>query len=322
MKRILVAIQTGQAEQARFRQIAEECQKECEFLFTTMEEATEKEIAEADFIVGNVSPQKIRASEKLQVLQLFSAGADPYLKPGILSEKTLLCNATGAYGQAVSEHAFALTMMLIKKLHLYRSSQMRSCWEDHGMVSSLSGATVLVVGLGDIGLSYARMVKAMGAKVIGVKRRSGDCPEYVDKLVLTTEIDAVLPEADVILSVLPSTKETAYFYTEERFAKMKKTAMFVNCGRGNAVSSDTLLRALQSGQIKAAAIDVCEMEPLPPDSPLWGEENLVITSHVAGNFHLDSIYRGVIEIACENLKHWLTGEDLLNVVDPTTGYKR
>ena len=85
-------------------------------------------------------------------------------------------------GQAVSEHAFAMTLMLIKKLHLYRSSQLKCRWEDHGMVTSLAGATVLVVGLGDIGLSYARLVKAMGARVIGVKRRSGPCPEDVDEL--------------------------------------------------------------------------------------------------------------------------------------------
>ena len=87
--------------------------------------------------------------------------------PGVLSEKTLLCNATGAYGLAVSEHAFALTMMLIKKLHLYAASRSRACWEDRGPVTSLSESTVLVVGLGDIGLCYALLVKAMGARVIG-----------------------------------------------------------------------------------------------------------------------------------------------------------
>ena len=212
--------------------------------------------------------------------------------------------------------------MLLKKLHLYRSSQMRKRWEDHGPVTSLSGATVLVVGLGDIGLCYARLVKAMGAKVIGVKRRAGACPEGVDRLVLTAEIDSVLPEADVVMSVLPGTKETAYFYTAERFARMKNSAVFINCGRGNAVASDVLLHALQTGEITAAAIDVCETEPLPPESPLWQEENLVITSHVAGNFHMPSIYEGIIDIACENLARYLDGKPVTNTVDPETGYRR
>ena len=103
---------------------------------------------------------------------------------------------------------------------------------------------------------------------------------------------------------------------------MKNTAVFVNCGRGNAVAGDVLLHALQTGEIAAAAIDVCETEPLPADSPLWREEKLVITPHVAGNFHHPSIYRGVMEIALENIGNYLSGKPLRNVVDPLTGYKR
>ena len=322
MKTILIALETGEKERAAFRKAVEDSGVDCELIFTTAEEAGGEQIARACFIVGNVPPKKIAASENLDVLQLFSAGADPYMPEGVLAKKTALCNATGAYGQAVSEHAFAMTLALIKKLHLYRSSQLRCRWEDHGPVTSLAGATVLVVGLGDIGLSYARLVKAMGARVIGVKRRGGDCPEGVDELVLTGEIDRVLPQADVVMSVLPNTKETAYFYTDERFALMKDSAVFVNCGRGNAVSHETLLRALQTGQIAAAAIDVCETEPLPSDSPLWREEKLLITPHVAGNFHLASIYEGIIDIALENLRRYLAGRPLRNVVDPATGYKR
>ena len=322
MKNILVALETAEREKAALRAAAEATGVECAFVFTTPAEATAEQIAAADFILGNVPPKRIAASERLDVLQLFSAGADPYMPKGVLAEKTVLCNATGAYGQAVSEHAFALTLMLIKKLHLYRGSQLSCRWEDHGMVGSLRGATVLVVGLGDIGLSYARLVKAMGARVIGVKRRGGPCPEGVDELVLTAEIDRVLPEADVVMSVLPSTPETAYFFTAERFARMKSSAVFVNCGRGNAVSHEVLLNALRSGELAAAAIDVCEVEPLPPDSPLWREEKLVITPHVAGNFHHVSIYEGIFAIAAENLGRYLRGEPLRNVVDPATGYRR
>ncbi len=322
MKKILIALETGEKERAAFRRAAEAAGADCEFVFAGSSGVTQEQIAGACFILGNVPPKMIGASEDLDVLQLFSAGADPYMPKGVLSEKTVLCNATGAYGQAVSEHAFALTMMLIKKLHLYRSGQMRHCWEDRGPVTSLAGATVLVVGLGDIGLSYARLVKAMGARVIGVKRRGGPCPEEVDELVMTEKIDEVLPRADVVMSVLPNTKETVHFYTAERFAKMKNSAVFVNCGRGNAVAHDVLLQALESGEIAAAAVDVCETEPLPADSPLWQEEKLVITPHVAGNFHLGSIYEGVMAIALENLANYLSGKPLRNIVDPSTGYKR
>ena len=322
MKTILIALSIEEKDKTAIRQAAEASGLDCEVIFTAPGEATAEQIQKANFILGNVAPGKIAASENLDVLQLFSAGADPYMKPGVLAPGTVLCNATGAYGQAVSEHAFAMTMMLIKKLHLYRSSQLSCRWEDQGPVTSLAESTVLVMGLGDIGLSYARLVKAMGARVIGVKRRGGERPEGVDELVLTDEVDRVLPEADVVMSVLPSTKETAYFYTAERFEKMKSSAVFVNCGRGNAVSHEVLLHALQTGQIAAAAIDVCETEPLPADSPLWREEKLVITPHVAGNFHHSSIYRGIVEIALENLANYLGGRPLRNVVDPATGYKR
>ena len=322
MKKILVSLETGEAEQRRFRQTAEAMGVPCEVVFTTPGEATPEQVAEANLILGNVPPKLINGSENLDAIHLFSAGADPYMKPGVLAEKTLLCNATGAYGLAVSEHAFALTMMLIKKLHLYCRSQANSRWEDRGPVTSLTEATVLVVGLGDIGLCYARLVKAMGARVIGVKRRGGPCPEGVDELVLTDEIDRVLPEADVILSILPSTKDTVHFFTAERFAKMKNTAVFVNCGRGDVVESDVLLQALQNGEIAAAAIDVCEVEPLPADSPLWQEEKLVITPHVAGNFHHSSIYSGILDLFCENIENYLAGRPLKNVVDMSTGYRR
>ena len=321
-KTILIAFETEEKDKAAIRRAAEATGADCELIFTELAAVTEEQVKKAGFILGNVPPAMIGASEKLDVLQLFSAGADPYMKKGVLAEKTALCNATGAYGQAVSEHAFAMTMMLIKKLHLYRSSQLRCRWEDHGTVSSLAESTALVVGLGDIGLSYARLVKAMGARVIGVKRRGGVCPEGVDELVLTEEIDRVLPQADVVMSILPNTKETAYFYTAERFERMKNSAVFINCGRGNAVSHEVLLGALQNGEIAAAAIDVCETEPLPSDSPLWREERLVITPHVAGNFHHASIYQGVIDIALENIENYLTGKPLRNLVDPATGYKR
>jgi phosphoglycerate dehydrogenase-like enzyme/RimJ/RimL family protein N-acetyltransferase len=322
VKKILIALPTEENEREAFRRAAAAAGGECEVTFTTPGEATEEQIREACFILGNVPAKKLAGAENLDVLQLFSAGADAYLKKGVLPERTVLCNATGAYGQAVGEHAFALTMMLIKKLHLYRSSQLRSRWEDHGGVTSLAGATVLVAGLGDIGLYYARLVKAMGARVIGVKRRSGPCPEGVDELVLTADFDRVLPEADVVMSVLPSTEDTVHFYTAERFRRMKDTAVFVNCGRGDAVAHDVLLQALRTGEIAAAAVDVCETEPLPADSPLWAEEKLVITPHVAGNFHHPSIYAGVMDIALENIENYLSGRPLRNTVDPQTGYKR
>lgn len=318
MKNVLVTMELLE----RHKKILEAAAPGWDFSYVQGDALSPELVRSADAIVGNPPPAWIGASERLALLQLFSAGADPYIKPGILAPRTVLTNATGAYGKAVSEHALALTLMLIKKLHRYRDFQSEHAWRDAGMVTSLSDATVLVVGLGDIGLAYARQVKALGARVIGVKRRAGDCPEGVDELCLTAELDRVLPEADVIFSILPGTADTFHFYTAERFALMKPSAVFVNCGRGSAVAMDVLEQALREKQIAAAAVDVTEKEPLPADSPLWDLEDLVITPHVAGNFHLEDIREQVVRIAAENLAALAEGRPLRNVVDFSTGYKR
>lgn len=318
MKNILVLLPAEDAHRKKL----ESAGQGCRFLYTTRGEANAALVQSADIIIGNPAPGMIGGSEKLRWLQLESAGADAYVAPGVLHKNTILTNATGAYSKAVAEHAFAVTLMLQKKLHLYRDDQLQRRWGDRGIVSSLSGAAVAVIGLGDIGLYYARLVKALGAYVIGVKRRPSPLPEGVDELVLADALDSVLPRADVVMSVLPSTPATTHLYTAERFAMMKDTALFINCGRGSAAASDVLYDALASHQIAGAAIDVTEKEPLPPESPLWGLEDLVITPHVSGNYHLPDILDRVVEIAAGNLRAFLSGEPMENLVDFATGYKK
>lgn len=308
--------------EARHKEKLETAGADCAFVYSSPDEVTAEQIRAANVIIGQPNAAQLQASENLEWLQLASAGTDAYIVPGVLNSKTVLTNATGAYSKAVSEHAFALTLMLMKKLHLYRDEQGRHCWSDHGTVTSLSDSTVAVVGLGDIGRAYARMVKAMGAYVIGVKRRSGNCPDYVDELVMTRDIDSVLPRADVIMSILPNTAETRYLYTDECFDAMKNSAVFVNCGRGNAVSSEVLYRAISEHKIAAAAVDVTEVEPLPADSPLWDLENLIITPHISGFFHLPETFERIVDIAAENLAAFLAGKELRNVVDFSTGYAK
>ena len=318
MKKILVNMDL----EPRHREKLEAAAPGCAFCYAPGGVMTREMVQDAQIIIGFPPAGWIAGSPKLEWLQLYSAGADPYLKPGVLAPTTCLTNATGAYGKAVGEHGFALTLMLLKKLYLYRDFQQQSAWKDAGPVTSLSDATVVVVGLGDIGLHYARLCKAMGARVIGVKRRPGACPEGVDELCLTAELDQVLPRADVVFSILPGTADTYHFYTRERFGLMKPGAVFVNCGRGSAVKTGVLLDVLREGVIAAAATDVTEIEPLPADSLLWKQENLVITPHVAGNFHLADIREQVVNIAAENLRAFLAGEPLRNVVDFATGYKK
>ena len=300
MKNVLVLMPV----EARHKEKIEAAGKGCSIVYSSPNQVTEEQIRSANVIFGNPKAAMIGASENLDWLQLESAGTDAYIVPGVLNAKTVLTNATGAYTKAVSEHAFALTLMLQKKLYLYRDE------------------TVAVVGLGDIGQAYAKLVKAMGAYVIGVKRRATNPPECVDELAMTQDLDTVLPRADVIMSVLPNTAATRYIYTAESFDKMKDSALFINCGRGNAVSSEILYQALSEHKIQAAAMDVAEVEPLPADSPLWGLENLVITPHISGGFHLPETFERIVDIAAGNLAAYVEGKELRNVVDFATGYKK
>ena len=316
MKTVLVALPV----EDRHKKLLEAAAPECEVIYCGTRPDREL-VQKASVIVGNIPADLIQASPALELLQLSSAGTDAYIVSGVLAKSTVLTNATGAYGKAVSEHAFAMALMLQKKLHLYRDAQNAHTWTDRGTVCSMGDATVLVVGLGDIGLRFARMCKAMGAHTIGVKRRPGDCPEGVDELWLTDKLDELLPRADVVASFLPGTGDTRGMYDGERFSRMKPGAVFINCGRGNAVNAEALAEALESGRLGAAGIDVTDPEPLPEDSPLWAIENLVITPHVSGFYHLPETFERIVEIAAENLGHWSRGETLRNIVDFKTGYK-
>ena len=290
-------------------------------IFKAPSDVTQDDVDSANVLVGLVPVSFLHGQSSIEFMQLTSAGADAYVKEGLLSRSTVLSCCTGAYSQSVSEHAFAVTLMLLKKLHLYRDDQSECCWADEGTTGTLNGATVLVMGLGDIGRCYAKLVKTMGAHVIGIKRRPGEKPDFVDELYTTDDFDCVVPRADIIFSVLPGSPATEHFFTLERFRLMKESAIFINCGRGNAVDGDVLYKVLSENIISCAGVDVFENEPLDKSSPLWGLKNLVITPHASGFFHLPVTKDRVIDICAQNLAAWLDGREIINIVDYETGYK-
>ena len=276
----------------------------------------------AEVIIGNVSPKKLAGLTSLKWLQLNSAGADAYCWPGILAPQVQLTNSTGAYGQALSEHMLALLLSLQKKLYLYQRNQLQHQWKDEGEVTSLEGATVVIVGFGDIGRAFGRLCRLLGSHVIGIRRHRGAVPPEADEMGTLEELPRFLAQADVVASVLPGTPETTHLYDGELFQAMKPGAFFLNCGRGNAVVQEDLRQALLEGHLAGAALDVTDPEPLPEDSPLWDAPNLLITPHISGEHHLAQTWDKAAAIAARNLEHYLAGEPLENVVDRETGYKR
>ena len=176
---------------------------------------------------------------------------------------------------------------------------------------------MLVAGLGGIGMEVARLGAALGMQVSGTRNSSRNAPEFVQYVGLAHELQDLAAEADVIVNALPLTEGTKRLFDSEFFAATKPGAMFINVGRGSTVVTDDLLAALESGQISSAGLDVTDPEPLPADSPLWDRSDVIITPHVAGRGG-ERERHGVLLI--ENLRRYIAGEKLLNVVDPAKGY--
>lgn len=311
-KKILVAVDVNAEHLTLFKQVS---QDKCEFVVKSLSDVNIDDVVSVDGIIGNVDPEIVKHAENLEFLQLNSAGCDQYLKPGILKDKTALCTAVGSYGLTVSEHMLALTFDLVRHFALYRDKQLAHDWSDCGKITSVWGSTIAVLGLGDIGGSYAQKVKALGAKcVIGIRRNIQNKPDYIDELYTFEDLDKILPRADIVAMVLPDSPVTRNLMNKERFNLMKKGSYLINAGRGSAVNQEDLLEAIKSGQIAGAALDVTTPEPLPKDSPLWDEKRIFITPHVAGNFFLQETFERMIKIAAGNLQAYLEGGELRNLV--------
>ena len=278
--------------------------------------AEREDVQNADIILGNVSPKLISTGDKLKWLQTNSAGVDGYIH-GCLPKETVLTNATGAYGLAISEYMVAVWLELLKKLHLYRDVQRTGKWCDLGQVRSAWNSTVLVLGLGDIGGEFAKRAKALGAKVIGVRRTGTDKSDFVDELIHTDKLDEYLPQADCVAITLPGTTATKGMFDAERMAKMKDGAVLVKLWFIEITSG-----GLRMALFMAAGVDVTDPEPLPADHPLWKMDNAVITPHISGGYHLQETHDRIVRIMAENLKRFLAGEPLRNVVDFSTGYRK
>ncbi len=330
-KRALVTIPTGE----RHRNLLQQAAPGWEFRFRgtdtlvcAPQEAlpgqpvTQEDVDWAQVILGNVPAAMLHGSPALEWLQTNSAGVEAYIQPGVLAGDTLLTNATGAYGLAIAEHMLGMLLELFKKLELYRDAQKSGAWQSQGAVKAVYGSTVLVLGMGDIGGEFAARCKALGAKVIGVRRSPRPCPEYADEVHLLEDLDSLLPQADVVAVTLPGTDATRGLMSRERLAKMKEGAVLLNVGRGFIVDTEALCDALERGHLSGAGVDVTDPEPLPPTHRLWNIPTAVVTPHISGFYHLRETHERIVDIFLENLRHFQAGEPLRNLVDFATGYRK
>jgi phosphoglycerate dehydrogenase-like enzyme len=274
---------------------------------------------------GDVPFSLIPRMPRLRWVQLWSAGADWLQQyPQVKSLPFTLTNTSGMHGQQITEHIFGLIFAWNRRFVPAFAAQGRHEWRRPASktLDSLAGKTMLIAGYGAIGVRTAQAALAFGMEVIGV-RRSPPAPEEqgaVPGLTLAAagDLPALLPRADLVVNILPLTQDTRHFFGEVQFGLMKPSALYVNVGRGPTTDEAALVRALRDRGIAGALLDVTEKEPLPPDSPLWDMENVILTAHYAG-FHRD--YDTIaLEIALDNLGRYIRGEALRYVVDKEAGY--
>ena len=292
---------------------------EARYFYIPQSDLTAEDVRDADVIIGNIPHALVPECKKLKLLHLNMAGADGY--PGIVPEGARLTNSSGAFGLAISEHMLGMLLAVKKKLYTYYADQLHSFWTDEGPVTSIEDAVVLSVGMGDIGGEFARKCKLLGAYTMGIRRTVREKPEWLDELHTLDELDELLPRADVVALSLPSGPASTGLMNERRLRLMKEGAVLINVGRGKAVVTDDLQRVCCEGRIYAA-LDVTDPEPLPADHPIWNTPNVYITPHVSGFFHLQQTLDRIIHIGAENFRRLIAGEELLNIVDPETGYRR
>jgi phosphoglycerate dehydrogenase-like enzyme len=238
------------------------------------------------------------------VVQSFNAGVDqlqPLIPPGVI-----LCNAVGVHDASVSEWVVAAILALRRRLPEFGELQRRAEWV-HDVarpIDDLDGATVLVLGYGSIGKALAQRLAPFGTRVVGVARHAR--PDAVSPV----SLPGLLPEADVVVDLLPLTPETRKFVDAKFLLQMKPGAVFVNAGRGGTVDTDALLDALGTGRINAA-LDVTDPEPLPAAHPLWTAPNVIITPHIAGT--VARMEQRAYRFAGEQIRRYAAGQPLLGV---------
>lgn len=268
----------------------------------------------ATAVIGNFPVSQASQYTRLEWLQTFSAGVDAYICPGVLPRGTMVTNASGAYGQSVSEHMFATMWALMKNLNRYASNQRDHQWQDEGPVLSPEGGIALIIGVGDIGSHFAQLAQSVGMRTFGVRRYADVPAKGIEKMYGFERLETLLPLADVVAMAVPRSPQTHHLLNADRLGRLKSTAIVINAGRGDAIDPEALADALHNGRLHGAGLDVTEPEPLPAESPLWDEPHCLITPHVAGGNHSEKTSEHIIRIALTNVSRYAKQQELLNLV--------
>lgn len=283
-------------------------------------------LEQADVILGWFPGAWMKHCKRVKLIHLDSAGADTLIDNPDLPEGATLCNVSGAYGQIMAEHALGLLMAICRRIPYYYSNMARHDWHRGKPDKPIENSNVLILGAGDIGTNVARFLRPMlgSGSITGVRRVPREVPPEYDAMITFEALDQALACADIVISALPSTPQTAGLLNAERLRRMKADAVLINVGRGSLIPLDDLNQVLREGHLYGVGIDVAELEPIPPDHPVWDCEQLIITPHSAGIAlsQTSPTYQRVFDIIMDNVSNFVNGRPLHNIVDRQTGYRR
>ena len=277
----------------------------------------------ADVLFGMCTHESLKAGKSLRYILNYTAGVDRCTSsPLALQRDLLVTNMKRIYGPGIAEHTIAMMYSLTRKLHVWHERQFEEYWDRSAVKRTdmweVQDRTMLVVGLGGIGTEIARRASSLDMKVIATRNSSRQGPAFVSYVGLADELQKLAAQADVIVNATPLTPKTRGLFNKAFFTTMKKGAYFINVGRGKSVVTDDLVEALESGHLGGAALDVTDPEPLPQGHPLWTTPNVIITPHISAGS--DAQMNRFWLLVRENLRRYVNGEKMLNVVDLKRGY--
>ncbi|SDO26870.1 Phosphoglycerate dehydrogenase [Paenibacillus sp. yr247] len=315
----IVAI-TGMDLTSMQEQMPKDLQERCEFHWFKSSSEAGEQIVNADVIIsaGRINPDILNQAPKLKWMQTLSAGVDKLPLQEFAERNILLTNARGVHTIQMSEFTLSLMLQWIRNANLLHELQQNKVWDSQIKVGELYGKTLGIIGAGAIGEAVARKAKAFDMTVIGYNRSGTPQPAFDSTVSGEEGLPYLLSQSDFIVLLLPSTAKTRGFLTKEHLSLMKPSAFLINLARGDVIDEEALVHALQEGKLAGAALDVFEQEPLPSTSPLWSLKNVIITPHIAGaSAHYTE---RVSSIFYHNLRAFLDGSEMINVVNLTEGY--
>ncbi len=279
-------------------------------------------LAEAEIIVTygeDLTEEHIAEASQLKWIMVTSAGIEKMPKEAIAAKGIQVTNVRGIHKVPMAESVLAHILADVHALREIYAYEEKSEWKRNIKQRELCDATALIIGPGAIGGEIGRLLQAFQVTTIGCNR-SGRTAAYMDEMVTLENIKSALPKADFVISVIPETEETKHLLKKEHFEMMKRSALFMNFGRGSLVETNVLLEALTKGIIRSAVCDVFEQEPLPADHPFWTLPNMTVSPHVSS--HSSRYLERSFAIFKPNLKKWRAGEvaTLQNIVSLSLGY--